>query len=317
MGPSWTVADKPFSICLNFSRKSCKDTVICRSAIRPLPACCTMDLKFELGTMHRHEQNIRNLLLATLHVGDLDNVTRSVVKVGNKDYVVDFAVKLANLLKTSRDLLRSAAADLDSLKREQLQCQSKLLSVQDELSVKKSAQLDAVKDTVEEKMSSWAAVVKKNSSSKVSQKEMKKAVKSAINESDREYNVIMFNVEEQDEEDPSENYDADTALDIMNSAGLDAVEGEYTTERIGALQNDKNRPLKVKFDFKSTAFDLRAKSKNLKHSEVYGTVFIVPDRSKVERIEHRKLVEQLKLIRTQNPEKRCYIWNKAVHTEES
>ena len=176
-----------------------------------------MDLKFELGTMHRHEQSIRNLLLSTLNVSDLDNVTRSVVKVGNKEHVVDFAVKLATLLKTSRDLLRSAAADLDSLKREQLECQSKLLSVQDELSVKKSVQLDAVKETVEEKMSSWAAVVKKNSSSKVSQKEMKKAVKSAINESDREYNVIMFNVEEQNEQDPSDNYDTDTALDIMNA----------------------------------------------------------------------------------------------------
>ena len=43
------------------------------------------------------------------------------------------------------------------------------------------------------------------------------------NESDREYNVVMFNVYEQEEEDPSENYDADTSLDIMNSAGLDAV----------------------------------------------------------------------------------------------
>ena len=72
-----------------------------------------MDLKFELGAMH-----IRNLLLSTLHVSDLDNVTRSVVRVGNKDHVVDFAVILASLLKTSRDLLRSAAADLDSLKRE-------------------------------------------------------------------------------------------------------------------------------------------------------------------------------------------------------
>ena len=40
------------------------------------------------------------------------------------------------------------------------------------------------------------------------------------------------------------------------------------------------------------------------------------NQSREERIEHRKLVEQLKLIRTQNPEKRCYIWNKAVHTEE-
>ena len=46
---------------------------------------------------------------------------------------------------------------------------------------------------------------------------MKKAVKSAINESDREYNVIMFNVEEQNEQDPSDNYDTDTALDIMNA----------------------------------------------------------------------------------------------------
>ena len=111
-----------------------------------------------------------------------------------------------------------------------MQYQSKLLSVHDELSVKKSAQLDAVKDTVEEKMSSWAAVVKKNSCGKVSQKEMKKAVKSAINESNREYNMIMFNVEEKDEDDHSENFNADTALDIMNSAGLEVVEGEYLTD---------------------------------------------------------------------------------------
>ena len=230
---------------------------------------------------------------------------------------MDLAINLASLLDRSGQLLRSASADLDCLKREQLESQCKLLKVQDELSVKKSAQLDAVKNTVEEKMSSWAAVVKKNSgTNKVSQKEVKKAVKCAINESDREYNVVMFNVEEQKEEDPSENYDADTALDIMNSAGLDAVEGEYTTERIGTLDKEKNRPLKVKFDFKSTAFSLLAKAKNLKDSEEYGQVFIVPDRSREERIEHRKLVEQLKLIRTQNPEKRCYIWNKAIHKED-
>ena len=104
---------------------------------------------------------IRNLLLGTLHVGDLDNVTQSVVKVGNKDYVEDFAVKLANLLKTSRDLLRSAAGDLDSLKREQLQCQYKLLSVQDKLCVKKSAQLDPMKDTVEKNVTLGCRTCKK------------------------------------------------------------------------------------------------------------------------------------------------------------
>ena len=39
----------------------------------------------------------------------------------------------------------------------------------------------------------------------------------------------------------------------------------------------------------------RLLAKNLKDNEEYGQVFIVPDRSREERIEHRKLVEQLQL----------------------
>ena len=265
--------------------------------------------------MYQLEKSISELLFSTFNARKLSDIRRTVLKSANKDIAVDLAMNLASLLDRSGQLLRNASADLDCLKREQIESQSKLLKVQEELSVKKSAQLDAVKTTVEENMSSWAAVVKKNSGNKVMQKEVKKAVKCAINESDREYNVVMFNVEEQKKEDPSEKYDADTALDIMNFAGLDVVEGEYTTERIGTLDKDKNRPLKVKFDFKSTAFSLLAKAKNLKDNEEYGQVFIVPDRSREERIEHRKLVEQLKLIRTQNPDKRCYIWNKAIHQE--
>ena len=236
-----------------------------------------MDLKFDLRSMHRLETDVK-ALLRTINVRDIEDLTRSVLNGRNKDSVVEFAVNLGKLLKNSEILLKKATADLDSLKCEQLENQSKLLKVQNELSVKKSVHLDAVKNTVEEKLSSWAAVVKKNSGNKVTQKEMKKAVKSAINESDREFNVIMFNVEEQDDDDPSENYDADTAMDIMESAGLNAVEGEFTTERIGALEKERNRPLKVKFDFKSTAFDFLARSKNFKDDEQYGSDFIVPDR---------------------------------------
>ena len=188
-----------------------------------------MDLKFDLRSMHRLETDVK-VLLRTINVRDIEDLTRSVLNGRNKDSVVEFAVNLGKLLKNSEILLKRATADLDSLKCEQLENQSKLLKVQNELSVKKSVHLDAVKNTVEEKLSSWAAVVKKNSGNKVTQKEMKKAVKSAINESDREFNVIMFNVEEQDDDDPSENYDADTAMDIMESAGLNAVEGEFATE---------------------------------------------------------------------------------------
>jgi hypothetical protein len=55
------------------------------------------------------------------------------------------------------------------------------------------------------------------------------------------------------------------------------------------------------FDYKSSAFDLLAKSKNLKDDANYFNVFIVLDRSREERIEHRKLVDQLKLRRSQDP----------------
>ena len=115
---------------------------------------------------------------------------------------------------------------------------------------------------------------------------------------DREYNVIMLNV-------------AETALEIMNCAGLNEFDGEFATERIGSDDKGKNRPLKIKFNYKSSAFDVLAMSKNLKDDANYFNVFIVQDRSREERIEHKQLVEQLKLslIRFY---KRFNIWNKSI-----
>ena len=40
------------------------------------------------------------------------------------------------------------------------------------------------------------------------------------------------------------------------------------------------------FECKSSAFDLLSMSKNLKDDEHYHSVFVVPDRSREERIEH-------------------------------
>ena len=51
-------------------------------------------------------------------------------------------------------------------------------------------------------------------------------------------------------------------------------------------------------------------SNNLKDDSNYSNVFVVPDRSgsREERIEHRKLVDQLKLKISQDPHERFYIW---------
>ena len=91
---------------------------------------------------------------------------------------------------------------------------------------------------------------------------MKNAVKLATNEKDREHNVIMFNVEEQPDDDTSENYGADVALEIMSSADLDQREGEFSSERVGSPVKEKNRPWREKFDCKSAAFHSLTKFKN-------------------------------------------------------
>ena len=81
--------------------------------------------------------------------------------------LVEHTLKLAKLLKFSHELLKYAAADLDSLKCEQLQNQARLIRVQEDLNVKKSVQLDSVEKTVDDKLSIWSSVVAKNSDKKV------------------------------------------------------------------------------------------------------------------------------------------------------
>ena len=145
------------------------------------------------------------------------------------------------------------------------------------------------------KLTSWASIVEKNSSKKVTQKEMKSAVKSAMKKRDRECNIIMFNVEELDEDYTSENRDAETALVIMNRAGRNEFDGEFATEGIGRVVTESNRPLKVRFDYKSCAFDLLANLKNLKYDANNFNVFLVPESRREDRA--RKIS---RVVKTQN-----------------
>ena len=272
-----------------------------------------MDLKFSLKQLYEFEDDVKGFL-QPFNVKDVNDLSKNALKSVHKDPLVEHTLKLLKLLKSSHELLKNAAADLDSLKCEQLQNQSRLIHVQEDLNVKKSVQLESVEKTVDEKLSTWSSVVAKNCEKKVTQKEMKKVVKLAMNEQDRERNVIMFNVPEQDIHDKNEHHDGEFAFKIMQKAGLAEQDGQYYCKRIGAPESSKIRPLKIQFSSRSTAFELLVKSKNLKDSDEYNNIFIVPDRTLQERIEHKKLVEQLKVKRAENPDKRFYIWNKSIRS---
>ena len=262
--------------------------------------------------MYKLEKEIK-VLLTSLKVKNLEDVTQSVLNHQNKDPVVKFALSVTELLNRSQNLLKGATSDLDCIKTEQLKKQARLLEVQDELSEKKCQQLEAVKSTVDEKLTNWASVVEKNSNQIVDKKEVKKAVKTALHENDREFNVVMFNVKEETEDgNSSKDFNNQVAIDVMKCTGLTSIGGKFSTERIGVAGKEKIRPLKVKFDHKAAAFDLLSLSKYLKDDETYCSVFIEPDRSREQRIAHRKLVQQLKAKRNSDHSKRYYIWNNMI-----
>ncbi len=64
----------------------------------------------------------------------------------------------------------------------------------------------------------------------------------------------------------------------------------------------------------SVALELLSKSKNLKDTK-FCMVFIEPDRNKEEREERRKLVQDLKQKRKDNPGLRFYIRNNSIKSE--
>ena len=64
--------------------------------------------------------------------------------------------------------------------------------------------------------------------------------------------------------------------------------------RIGKRENTRDRPIIVKFKNFKQKWDTIKKSKLLNRKEAFKTIRIYPDLTKTERIEERKLLEQLK-----------------------
>ena len=67
------------------------------------------------------------------------------------------------------------------------------------------------------------------------------------------------------------------------------------------------RPVKVSVGSSVVVGQILAKAKRLRQSSKHSRVFISPDRSPVQRVEHRALVQALKDKRESDPSKRHYM----------
>ncbi len=100
------------------------------------------------------------------------------------------------------------------------------------------------------------------------------------------------------------------SIQIMFNTGL-KKRCEISVERIGESATGKCRPLRVYTGSETIVFDLLANAKRMKDT-AFSNVFIQPDRSREERVEHRKLVQTLREKREQHPGKQFFIRNKKI-----
>ena len=77
--------------------------------------------------------------------------------------------------------------------------------------------------------------------------------------------------------------------------------------RAGVAKAGTSRPLVVKFERPQLVIEVLSNAKKLKGSRFLSSVFLAPDRSPEERTEHRKLIEEMKKRRGEEPDKYFFV----------
>ena len=122
-------------------------------------------MDFTLNSLHQTDEDLETVFKSirrTLNIDEIDNMNHGMLMKQNKETLANFVEALPGVLSKSQNLLKSAAANIDELKTDQLKSQKSVINLQEELIRNKSEQLDSVKTTVKTEMKSWTDVVKQS-----------------------------------------------------------------------------------------------------------------------------------------------------------
>ena len=218
-------------------------------------------------------------------------------KTLRKDDLVGLLFNTYQILRSHEAPLRKLKCAVDNMKDEHIELQRKVIKLQGELLDVKSEQLESVKSTVKtavqetvtEEIKCYSKVVSESVSNglpAITAKNLRKAVQRVVTEEDRTKNVVIFGLEENENEELSDkiNY---VFEHIDEKPRFDAV-------RIGMKSAGKVRPVKVKLPNSTAVHQILVKCKELRRCEDLKTVFISPDRSPEQRAERQKLVSEMK-----------------------
>ena len=252
-------------------------------------------MDFSLNQIYELDSKCQKVLRSVLKLSrssSLSCISEENIRKADKEDLSNVILSLVDVTESSVNILRSAAVSMEQLCSEKVKNQGKIIKLQNEL-IQKQETLSSVRT---ESGSSSQQVMKNN---------IKSAIKSVVQENERQQEIILFGVSE-DTSDLGE-----TVKDIVRCVGAPAKPqvGDYC--RIGLRVPGKVRPVKVTFSSKDDAKLTLQGGKNLKTSEKYGKVFIAPNRTPEERL-RRKLVQLLREKKTKDPEKQHFIYRDTV-----
>ena len=224
----------------------------------------------------------------------------------HKDVLANFVEKLLKLSVDNLELCKNAAVKIDKLKSERIEIQKTVVDLQ-QTQLKEHAEkvretvVTSVQDSVKTEMRTWSDIVQKNvKTTQNSVATVQKVVRSAIDKNERSNNFVIYGVEEEHLE-PGCAENATQIADFVFCAIEAHPKPKITAaRRVGLYQKPENntsgkpRPIKVTLGSPEAVKFVLSKANKLRYVEEWEDTYLAPDRSKEERVAHRKLVAELK-----------------------
>ena len=224
-----------------------------------------------------------------------------------KETLVKYLLEGYQTVYSHSDKFESSRTCVEQMKSELIAGQRSVVKLQQQIldaQAKQLNEMSTVVDTaVDRGIRSYSEIVSQTIEESVpvlSEQKLKKVVQEAVTVDDRSKNVVIFGLSEE----TSENLD-DKITDLF---GEIEEKPSFEAVRVGAVSDEKSRPVKVYLRNSDIAHGILVKAKQLKETAAYKKVYIAPDRSPEERIKHRKLVAEMREQARENPDQYFFIY---------
>ena len=165
--------------------------------------------------------------------------------------------------------------------------------------------LNSVQSVVQTQLDSYSEVLTRNCATALNPQKIETAVRKVAEKDDRSRNVIIYGVEEKDNEVVQDA--VQTVLEHINEKPQ--VKECY---RVGVKRSDAHRPIKFVLSNSDHVKQVIRNAKKLHTTEGCKGVYICPDRTVEERKARRKLWDQILEKRKAEPGRYHYIKNNTV-----